>query len=184
MTARHSTWTGLAALAVVVVAEIVNAQVTAERRVTAGSVMERVQQKGAAAALESLFEAPQWESILDGIAGGGAGWLRVAGALRQVSDAGASEDLDVAISEALGVNAAGVLLLVKNGSVPAEDACYSYGFMTQRGTASKVKLQRYLARRREAVTAVTDPGLAKVKVECLAALDIAEQRIDLELKKP
>ena len=183
VTMRHSAWAGsFAALAVV--AATLHAQSTANGRVTAASVMALVQQKGASAALESLFEAPQWEPILDGIAGGGAGWLRVAGALRAVSDAGSSEDLDDAISEALGANATGVLLLLKNGFVSAEDACYHYGFMTQRGTASMAKLQQFLARRRKAVSAVTDPRLTKAKAECLAALDTADQHIDLELKKP
>jgi hypothetical protein len=182
---RSSTRRGTtAALVILLTAGGLHSAYAADRRVTASSVMTLVQQKGASGALDMLFGSAQWDSVLDGIAGGGAGWLRVAAALRPVSDAGASEDLHQAISEALGTNAPGVLRLVKDGAVAAEDACLLYGFMTQTPAANKAKLQHFVARRRKAVSAVTDPVLAKPKSECLAQLDRAERDIDAELKKP
>jgi len=174
----------LAGLAVLLAEHPSQAEPQVHRPVTAQAVMAQVQQKGPSAALALLFESPQWEPILDGVAGGGEGWLRVAEALRPVSDAASAEDLDNAISEALGPNALGVLRLVRNKVMPAEDACSRYGFMTQTRAATKVKMQRFVARRRQAVVAVSDPDVAKPKAECLAALDDAEHRIDNELGGP
>jgi hypothetical protein len=50
-----------------------SAEAQGGRPATASGVMAQVETQGAAATLQALFESPEWEPILDGIAGGGAG---------------------------------------------------------------------------------------------------------------
>jgi len=75
----------------IIAAMLVGAPAEPQKRVTARSVMERVAKVGADATLRELFDTPSWVSILDGIAGGGDGWLGVAAALKPASDAHSSE---------------------------------------------------------------------------------------------
>ncbi len=64
--------------------------------------MHEIESKGTEAVLAKLYnDQTVWSSVLKDIASGNKSWLRVATALRSVSDAGASEMLDLAVGEAL-----------------------------------------------------------------------------------
>jgi hypothetical protein len=140
------------------------------KRIAASDVMGVVQRVGAASAIQQLFNSDSWESILDGIAGGGAGWLRVAAALRAASDGHVSEDLASATSEALVRNPAAVLRLTAEGAFRIDDVCGWQGFLTNDEHATNAKLQAFIKRQREAVMQVESAKLRDTTESCLALL--------------
>jgi hypothetical protein len=83
------------------------------QRLLLSDVQRQIANDGPAKTLESLFrDDARWDGVLNGVASGEIGWLGVAATLRPVSDAHASETLEMAIQEALPKNPAGVLRLL------------------------------------------------------------------------
>lgn len=148
------------------------------KHVAASDVMSLVQRVGAASAIDQLFNSDSWDSILDGIASGGAGWLRVAAALRTASDGHVSEDLASATSEALVRNPAAVLRLAAQGALRVDDACGWQGFLTNDDHATKAKLRAFIDRQREAVMQVESAKLGDTRGSCLALLEKTETALE------
>ena len=70
--------------------------------ITAGSVAAQIESEGSAATLSAVYDNPLvWPQVFDGVSSGDEAWLAVALKLRTASDAGASEDLDQSLAEAL-----------------------------------------------------------------------------------
>jgi len=89
-----------------------HAETPAPTKLTAGSILQQVKEKGARKVLQEYSSASlQWHAILKHIETGDAEWLAVASELRAVSDAGYSEDLDFSVATALPKNPSGVLRL-------------------------------------------------------------------------
>ena len=79
---------------------------------TAETVSARIAGEGAKSTLTRLYaNEGSWAALLRGIASGTSSWLAVARDLRPVSDAGASEQLDLVVGEALEHRPTNVLRL-------------------------------------------------------------------------
>jgi hypothetical protein len=141
----------------------------AQSRITAAETLRLVNRVGPHAAVRQLFDSPAWEPILQGIGGGGEGWLRVAAALEPGSDAHSSEELSSAVSEALRRNPRGVLRLVKRGTFSVSNACGWLGFNSF-GEGSDAQVYRFIADAKRAVEGLTDQSLKEERRECLAQL--------------
>ena len=86
------------------------------KQLTAVAVRRLIQNLGAAAALQQMYNNERsWERLLANIATGQSEWLEIANTLFLVSDAGASEQLELAVGEALEHRPQNVLRI----SVPA-----------------------------------------------------------------
>ncbi|WP_455819224.1 hypothetical protein [Pseudomonas cerasi] len=84
--------------------------------VTPKTVLENIHHNGAKKYLHVLAEEnaeasskSEWESIVEGIATGGAAWLQIVPRIALYTDAGFAEDLTTALSQALPENVAGVM---------------------------------------------------------------------------
>jgi hypothetical protein len=81
--------------------------------VTLRGVCDSIASVGARVTLQRLYKnKDQWENLLAGIATGAPGWLNAARQLRTVSDAGATEQIELAAGEALEHRPADVLSLI------------------------------------------------------------------------
>jgi len=112
----------------------------------------------------------RWDSLLEQVGSGTREWLAVAAQLRPVSDAHASETLDMAIQEALPHNAAGVLALVAAGVFDADSACSMYGFGQIEDERPPSEVLILVEKRIVAVSAVRTPKLASARDACLGKL--------------
>src|SRR5262245_19536584 len=96
---------------------------------SAAEARAHITKVGAKDALHMWWGTKAWQDVYDGIASGKTEWLQVAELLRPASDAGASEDLSDALSEALPKNPVGVLRFVKDGrgfeEFTVEEACFA-----------------------------------------------------------
>jgi hypothetical protein len=69
---------------------------------TPEDVLERIAKNGARVTVAQIYSNPmQWRAVLTGIATGSKLWLNAAVGLRSGSDAGASNQIDLALGEAL-----------------------------------------------------------------------------------
>jgi hypothetical protein len=74
-------------------------------KVELSALQESLRSVGPKVTLRFVFDdEARWDSLLDTVAKGDNSWLEVAASLREVSDAHASETLDMAIQEALPLN--------------------------------------------------------------------------------
>jgi hypothetical protein len=148
---------------------------TAIPQASAGRLAEvrnLIAEQGARQALWRLFDDDAaWDSLLNQIASGRRDWLSVASQLRRVSDAHASETLDMAIQEALPRNPVGVLDLVAAGAFSAQGACGMYGFGQIEDERPPPVLIRLVDRRIAAVSAVKKTSLLGVRDGCLRELE-------------
>jgi hypothetical protein len=117
-----------------------------------------------------LADDVAWDSLLEQVGTGTREWLAVAAQLRPVSDAHASETLDMAIQEALPHNAAGVLALVAAGVFSAEGACGMYGFGQIEDERPVLQVLGLVDKRIVAVTAIKAAKLAPARDACLGSL--------------
>jgi hypothetical protein len=79
---------------------------------TPEAITKSMASPGAPASLSRMYEnKAQWAELLAGIASGKPGWLNAANQLHRVSDGGASEQLGLAVGEALEHRPANVLSL-------------------------------------------------------------------------
>jgi hypothetical protein len=138
-------------------------------------IQGRIAHEGAEKTLSSIYEAQsQWSQLLAGVATGRREWLAVAARLRKVSDAGASEQLDLAVGEALEHRPKNVLSIAIPvfgikvcGAPDVDDSRYdSYAL-----SLAAIK------RRKELVADVTDPSFKRPRERCLSELDNAKHDI-------
>ena len=142
-----------------------------EPRVDLTQVQESLRSLGPKGTLHLLFDdGARWDSFLDAVGKGDDSWLEVAANLREVSDAHASETLDMAIQEALPLNPNSVLILVQRGSFTVDSACGMYGFGQIEDERPKPVIVGLVDRRIDSVSKVEQPMLKAVKTKCLAEL--------------
>ena len=140
----------------------------------AEAIQREVAQAGAAATLNRLYSDPEaWVSALGGIATGTPSWLRVAELLRPASDAGASEQLELAVGEALGSSPVVVLswLVTQQGANHYEVSfvCGGIDVDDDRFNGFDLALSEVNSRIR-AVEQVAEPELQPVRDQCLSEL--------------
>jgi len=69
---------------------------------TPESVLERIAKNGSRATVAQIYDDPkQWRAVRTGIAAGSRSWLEVAVQLRPGSDAGVTNQIELAVGEAL-----------------------------------------------------------------------------------
>lgn len=142
-----------------------------ETRVELPYVQESLRSVGPKGTLRLLFDdEARWDSFLEAVGKGDDSWLEVAASLREVSDAHASETLDMAIQEALPLNPVGVLTFVRRGSFTVDGASGMYGFGQIEDERPKAVIVGLVDTRIDAVSKVQQPTLDPVKTECLAEL--------------
>lgn len=140
-------------------------------RVELHHVQESLRSVGPKGTLRFLFDdQARWDSVLSAVGDGQDSWLEIAGALREVSDAHASETLDMAIQEALPLNPVGVLTLVEHGTFTVDGACGMYGFGQIEDERPRAVIVGLVDRRIEAVSKVQQSSLKVVTSACLAEL--------------
>jgi hypothetical protein len=105
-------------------------------------------------------EEPNYDIVLEHIAEGSNGWLRIAAEIAPFTDAAFSEGLRVALADALVENPAGVLRLI--GSEEHFDQACGYPFVRQ--------TDQYLRKHQKAALAalnrVRTPALEEKKAAC------------------
>lgn len=142
-------------------------------RPTPREIAELVRKVGAADVTSTLFGKKEaWNHVLQGIASGNREWLQVAALLHNGSDAGSSEELELAAADALRQNAGGVLEILE-AEFTAETLCGNEESLAD-------TLDRSLAiisERRKAVSAVKAKTLQQRREKCLSLLDDLERLV-------
>ncbi len=137
---------------------------------TPQTIAARVEAHGAKATLWQIYDnANEWSALLKGISSGTVAWLKIANLFHPVSDAGASQELQFAVGEALERHPDNVLRI----AVPVfdvSDVCdgpdvddfryNSYESATQAVDRRKLKLR-----------SVSDASLLKLRDECIRTLE-------------
>lgn len=140
------------------------------------AVLTRIQRDGAHATFEAVYrDKASWRTLLSAIATGRAEWLTVANLLHAASDASASEQLTLAVGEALAhqprhvlsSNASEFGLAAICGGPDVDDTRFnSY----DRSIAA-------IADRQQALRAVADASLLSVRDSCIASLESSKKGI-------
>ena len=134
---------------------------------TAGEIAVSLTRYGARSTVSALFDQRRWDYVSDRIGAGDRPYLALAPRLAAGADAGAAEDLPIALAFALPRNAPAVLTaLAPGGGLDAAEVCDA-PFIED--TVSDIPAWRRSAA--AAVRRVADPRLAAVKATCLAALE-------------
>jgi len=140
---------------------------------TPAQILAAIQTAGAQAVVNELFQDGQsvrWAHVIDRIETGDARWLEVAAALEKGSDAGATEELYIAVAHALLRAPERVLAMVSeqpaaNGTedFPIDVIC------TMPDIEPPLAIYRaYIRRARAALDRVHDPALAGKRARCIA----------------
>lgn len=136
-------------------------------------ILREVNQRGAKAVLWELYDQrSDWDRVLHRIERGAPADLEVARVLRSVSDAGASEELTIAVTLALLVAPDRVLALMIP-SYPLALVCTS---PDTEDDSLAVALER-LEQLRASVAAVADAALVERRDACLHSLDDARAAV-------
>jgi hypothetical protein len=131
---------------------------------------------GARATLSRIYEdQEQWAALLAGVATGKPVWLDLAKQLRQVSDAGATEQIDLAAGEALEHRPANVLTFVlEDFGIP--EVCGAPDVDDPRFNSYDLSM-RAISRRQEKLRAIHDARLTQKSNACILELDKAKSDI-------
>jgi hypothetical protein len=143
---------------------------------TVGVVANSVASIGPSATLQRIYgNNTQWSALLSGIASGGQNWLRVANQLKRVADGGASEQLSLAVGEALEHRPANVLAIaVPEFSI--SDACGGPDVDDPRFDSYELSMAA-INRRQRMVHALRDDSLKSLRDRCISELESAKSGI-------
>lgn len=116
-TARRSTSMTMKRLLMLVIAALLaGGDGKATEAVTPIAIAKSIASSGARSTLERIYaNRSQWDAVLAGIATGSSEWLSVAKLLKPVSDAGSSEQITIALGEALEHEPERILALAGEG---------------------------------------------------------------------
>jgi len=149
---------------------------TAAAKLTAADVSARVEREGAQTVLQTIYaDNDQWAHLLASIATGRREWLLIAVALHPASDAGSSEQLTLAVGEALEHRPENVLT-VAISTYPLDVVCD----VPETDDPRFDSLSRALAtlnRRQAMLRTVTAPEVRMPRDKCIEQLDAAKAEI-------
>jgi len=141
-------------------------------RLSAAQLEAEIHAVGAKTVLIKYYDTPAWSaSIMPGISSASPAWLRVAERLKAGSDAASSEDLGIALYDALAVapfRVLPVLTRVYGGSL--EDIC-DVSFEAQ---VPKQGVSAYLQSVREKLASARTEREKTVAAECLRGLELSQ----------
>ncbi|HJT17127.1 MAG TPA: hypothetical protein VJ853_07060 [Thermoanaerobaculia bacterium] len=138
-------------------------------------VKQEIREHGAQRVLERLWENHDrlFGKVVARAADGELCWMEVADSLRSVSDAGASEELDEAMSQALANNPERVLpFFVRDGGFHIDIVCSG----SQVAPEDNAKFRRWVKQARSALEKLqVPPGLERERKQCLAEVERAKR---------
>jgi len=161
----HFTATATRLLATLLIAGLFHSA----RAATPETLIEQVHANGARAVLDREYSNEErWRDLIHGVESGSDAWLQVAAALYAASDAGASEELESAVGEALAVHPSSVFRI----AYPAFDASRVCGEPDRNDDRyrSESSALRNVDGRIAAVERIRDVKLASAKKQCLDSL--------------
>lgn len=157
-------------------AALLVSKVLAETAITPSAVLESIETSGARPTLERIYaDEVTWAALLSGIATGSAAWVSVAKALKPVSDAGSSEQITLALGEALRYQPEALLSLSGSG-FGLEDICGGPDVDDGR-FRSNALAQAEIDRRIRSVKTVTRQDLLPAAAACVTSLNAARADI-------
>jgi hypothetical protein len=137
---------------------------------TSATVTQRIHRQGAHETLAEIYQdETQWQELLAHIATGRPAWLMVAKQLRVASDAGANQQLELAVGEALEHHPANVLRIAPP-VFDIETVCSGPDVDDARYDSYSLSI-RAIERRTSRVRAVTDDSLRALRDTCIATLE-------------
>lgn len=155
--------------AVAVAATALTATVARAAQQSPAELKRVIADRGPSAVLQDVYSDQElWQSLLGSIASGSVAWLEIAESLRTVSDAGASEQLTLAVGEALASAPAAVLSRAK-GPFHLSEVCTGPDVDDGRWQTYETAAAE-LVRRIQTVEGVSEPGLRQVRDDCVASL--------------
>jgi hypothetical protein len=150
--------------------------VRAESGLTPSNISEQIAAIGAHQTLEAICSnQDRWSQLLAGIASGTKGWLTIAIQLYPASDAGTSEQLALAIGEALEHKPENVLSLAVD-EFGIEAICGGPDVDDQRFNSYSLSMAT-IAKRQKMLRAMKGGELRHDRDSCIAALEKAKQGI-------
>ncbi len=163
MTANAKFWIAIAG-----VLAVLPVSASAGVRAKLPDVRARLEREGPEATGRRLSTANQWDSVLDGMARGEAGWIAIAPLLAKGADGANAEGLGIALAEALPKNAGAVLAALdpSNGPILGASRVCSAPFIEPKPG----RIERYKPKALAAVRAVRASGLRPARQACLEAL--------------
>ncbi len=141
--------------------------------VSAAALASEIKSKGPGPVLRELETHPDhWAEALGQVSKGEPVWLEIAASLRRVSDAGSSEDLELAVAEAVEHQPAAVLATLGR-PFEVQAVC---GNEESLGRDFK-KAIAVLQRRRAALVQVAEKAVQHEKARCIEALDVLTNQV-------
>jgi len=132
-------------------------------------VKQLIADRGPSAVLHDVYsDDKRWQPLLRGIASGSVAWLEIAESLRTVSDGAASEELTLAVGEALASAPAAVLSRA-TGPFHLSEVCSGPDVDDARWQTYE-SAEAELVRRIHVVEGVSDQTLRQVRDDCVASL--------------
>ena len=142
------------------------ANVAAAAPLTPTAVRESVRKEGARRTIDDLSKRGRWDAVTDAMNRGEAAWIALAPLLAPGSDAGSAEDLGISLAFALSKNPRAVLAAIdpRNGVVLGVNRVCGRPFIEDTEPVN------YKARTISALSNIREPGLIRVRQDCLKVL--------------
>jgi hypothetical protein len=146
---------------------------SAQPAVTSDNIDQRIAEVGPHTTVAEMYADPSiWTAVLSGVSSGEANWIKVAIKLRQSSDAAASQELELALGEALEHQPQAVLeiagpalgLQVICAGPDVDDKRYDSYALSIRAIDARVAMVRSLS----------DTRVAAARERCLGALEASK----------
>jgi len=151
--------------AVLVAASLATSPVRADA-LSPNNITQEIKKHGAHDVVAWLLAHGDYDRVMDKIDTGDRQWVMLAPLLAPGADAGAAEELPIALAFALPRNPEAVLSVVGGkGGFAVEDVC---GAPFIEGTVDNIPA--YIKKAERAVAHVSEPQLTDVKAKCLGAL--------------
>lgn len=126
---------------------------------------------GATAVVERLWDSREYEMVLNHVRSGAPAWVALALKLAPGTDAGAAEELSMALGHALSNNPSVVLAIINPRVFPVSlpEVCRPpFTDETRR------QIWAWIRKTKSAILAVTDTSLRSKKVQCLTDIQKTE----------
>jgi len=130
-------------------------------------VLKRIDALGARKAVNEYIDTPAWATILRGIRSGEPTWLKVFSKLRAGSDAGASEDLALALFEAIPAKPFEVIPVISREYHETTNQVCTFTFEAEMPAGG---INRYLSRIENALRQAATETERKIAAECLSGV--------------
>src|ERR1700749_1434235 len=142
-------------------------------RLTPSSIRADIARHGAAAVVDRLWKSGDYDRIMEKVGEGSDEWLALVPLLGPGADAGAAEDLPIALAYALPNNPRGVLMILRGKNGFSVDEVCGAPFIEP----TREQLQNWFARSRKALETMNDKKLQTMKEKCALALALSENPV-------